>query len=94
MLNSRPTYGLDPVAVGAIDGSGWFREWAGPPLRVGKVAVRGGLLWKVWLVVPLVLLITGQAGLENLRKKQDANNLILMGGEFSRSSTIGVRKFV
>ena len=42
MLNSRPTYGLDPVALGAIDGSGWFREWAGPPLRVGKAAVRGG----------------------------------------------------
>lgn len=42
MLNSRPTYGLDPVAVEVIDGSGWFREWARPPLRVGKAAVRGG----------------------------------------------------
>ena len=30
MLNSRPTYGLDPVAAGVIDGSGWFREWARP----------------------------------------------------------------
>lgn len=48
----------------------------------------------MWLLVPLVLLIKGQAGLENLRKKQDANGLILMGGEFSRSSTIGVWKFV
>lgn len=42
MLNSRPTYGLDPVAAGVIDGSGWFREWARPPLGVGKAAVRGG----------------------------------------------------
>ena len=48
----------------------------------------------MWLLGPRVLLIKSQAGLENLRKKQDANGLILMGGEFSGSSTIGVWKFV
>lgn len=48
----------------------------------------------MWLLGPRVLLIKSQAGLENLRKKQDANGLILMGEEFSGSSTIGVWKFV
>lgn len=52
---------------------------AGPPLESGEGSLEGWganlvcLLWKVWLLVPQVLLKKGQAGLENLRKKQDAN---------------------
>lgn len=43
--------------------------------------------------VPLPLM-KGQAWIQNLRRKQGADDLILMGGAFSRSSTTGVWEFV
>lgn len=42
------------------------------------------------LPVPLT---RGQAWFADLRRKWDANNLILMGWEFSRSITVGVWRF-
>lgn len=76
-----------PVAVGAIDGSGWLRKVGWAPTESGKSGLRVGertlcLLWKGVALVSLVLLKKVRQGLRTSGKKQDANNPILMGGEF------------